>query len=259
MDIVRSIVMAFCMFSSIPMPKVKADEHSSRFMMAAFPLVGVVCGAVCIAWWAFCIWAHIGVFLHAAGLVLIPLIIAGGIHLDGFADVVDAISSWGTPERRREILKDSHIGAFAAMGICVYLLLSFALCTELVQTASLYTAFLLGLTFVLSRVLSGLTGMLFPKSSTEGMLAHETATPSAKAVIATLVLFAIAVFAAMALLNWKACIACAIAAAVAVALLWRTAMTKFGGMSGDLSGFFLQTAELLMLVALVVVAKAVGL
>ena len=170
MDIVRSIVMAFCMFSSIPMPKVKADEHSSRFMMAAFPLVGVVCGAVCIAWWAFCIWAHIGVFLHAAGLVLIPLIIAGGIHLDGFADVVDAISSWGTPERRREILKDSHIGAFAAMGICVYLLLSFALCTELVQTASLYTAFLLGLTFVLSRVLSGLTGMLFPKSSTEGCL-----------------------------------------------------------------------------------------
>lgn len=46
-------------------------------------------------------------------LVLIPIFITGGIHLDGFLDTQDALSSYQPMERRLEILKDSHAGAFA--------------------------------------------------------------------------------------------------------------------------------------------------
>jgi adenosylcobinamide-GDP ribazoletransferase len=47
--------------------------------------------------------------------------------------------------------------------------------------------------------------------------------------------------------------------ALCLALLHPFARSQFGGMSGDLAGFFLQCAELAMLVALVVVCKVVGL
>ena len=54
--------------------------------------------------------------------VLIPVLVTGGIHLDGLLDTADALSSWQTRERRLEILKDSHAGAFAIIVCCGYFL-----------------------------------------------------------------------------------------------------------------------------------------
>lgn len=50
-------------------------------------------------------------------LVLIPIFITGGIHLDGFLDTQDALSSYQPMERRLEILKDlmpEHLQLFPA-------------------------------------------------------------------------------------------------------------------------------------------------
>ena len=44
---------------------------------------------------------------------MIPIIITGGIHLDGLLDTADALSSYKSMEEKLEILKDSHTGAFA--------------------------------------------------------------------------------------------------------------------------------------------------
>ena len=42
-------------------------------------------------------------------LCVYPYVVTGAIHLDGFMDVVDAVRSCAGKERRREILKDSHV------------------------------------------------------------------------------------------------------------------------------------------------------
>ena len=47
------------------------------------------------------------------------------------------------------------------------------------------------------------------------------------------------------------------AAALVLWLVWRLAQREFGGMSGDLSGYFLQLAELIMLLCCVVISKVV--
>lgn len=49
--------------------------------------------------------------------------VTGFIHLDGFMDCSDAVLSRRDLERRREILKDSHVGSFAV--ICLTLLALF--------------------------------------------------------------------------------------------------------------------------------------
>lgn len=64
-------------------------------------------------------------------MTLIPVLITGGIHLDGFADTVDAMSSYAERERRLEILKDPHTGAFAIIGLCCYFLANVGIWSEI--------------------------------------------------------------------------------------------------------------------------------
>ncbi len=96
------------MFSRVPMPKVAWKPENMRFALAALPLVGALIGALLWGWAWLCGVLSIGKILFAAGMTLLPLLVSGGIHLDGFCDTVDALSSHATQERKREILKDPH-------------------------------------------------------------------------------------------------------------------------------------------------------
>lgn len=43
-------------------------------------------------------------------MTLLPLIVSGGIHLDGLVDTADALYSRRETEKKLEILKDPHVG-----------------------------------------------------------------------------------------------------------------------------------------------------
>ena len=101
MTILRSIAMAFLMFSKIPMPHVAWKDESMRYTLAFFPLVGVVIGALLLVWFWLCQLLGIGSGLFAAGLVLIPLAVTGGIHIDGLVDTSDALGSHADPRFSR--------------------------------------------------------------------------------------------------------------------------------------------------------------
>ena len=58
-------------------------------------------------------------------MTALPVLVSGGIHTDGFIDTVDALSSYGDKEKKLEILKDPHTGAFAIIGAIMYYLLFF--------------------------------------------------------------------------------------------------------------------------------------
>ena len=114
MDVLRSLVIAFACFSKIPMPRVDWREQSMRYCMCFFPLIGLVIGLCLWVWAWLCGALGFGSVLRGAGIALLPLAVTGGIHMDGFADVVDAQSSHAEPDRKRQILKDPHTGAWAA-------------------------------------------------------------------------------------------------------------------------------------------------
>lgn len=58
--------------------------------------------------------------------LVLPVIVTGGIHVDGYMDTSDAIHSYGDREKKLSILKDSHIGAFAVIRLLVYSAVYFA-------------------------------------------------------------------------------------------------------------------------------------
>ena len=108
MVVLETVCVAFAMFSALPVPRIDWNERNMRYAMAAFPLIGAVIGAL----WCVCGALPLPDMLRAAGFCLIPVAVTGGIHLDGYADTSDALSSYGDREKKLNILQDPHCGAF---------------------------------------------------------------------------------------------------------------------------------------------------
>lgn len=244
MNILQTLAVAFSMFSALPMPQFEWNKKNMRFALAAFPLVGVVIGLAMYGW-TYCVdWLCLPGVLRGAGLCLLPAVITGGIHLDGFADTWDALSSHGSVEKKQAILKDPHMGAFAAIHLCMYFLFSFGLWSSAV---SLNVAQFVSM-FVFSRALSGLAVATFPMAPHTG-LAHTFADAADKGRVAVILFLQTAIFGGILCIGGISGIAMVLAA-LTVFAYYRTGLQRqFGGISGDLAGWFLQMAELAMLAA----------
>ena len=167
MWLLNAMIIAIAMYSKIPMPRVDWNEKNMRYAMCFFPLVGVIIGVLeAVAGNLITVWKGEGTFFYAVVLTLIPIFITGGIHLDGFADTMDAKSSYGDREKKLEILKDPHTGAFAIISLCCYFLLCVGIFSEM-RTERLFAA---ALVFVFSRSLSGISVVTFPAAKNSGLL-----------------------------------------------------------------------------------------
>ena len=243
MIVLQTIAVAFAMFSAIPVPQFEWNEKNMRYAMCAFPLIGVVIGAA----WCVCGALPLPGLAKAAGFALIPVWITGGIHLDGYADTSDALSSYGDREKKLEILKDSHCGAFAVIRLCSYFAAYFGLCGSVRFTPRVGLCWTLAL--VLERALSGFAVAAFPLAKDTG-LAHTFATAADRQTVRRFLCGASALLVlALTVLGGGALAA---AALLAMSRYYFVAKKQFGGITGDLAGWFLQRAELWMLAALAV-------
>ncbi len=62
----------------------------------------------------------------AALLTAAMVVLTGALHLDGFMDTCDGIFYRGEPARRLEIMRDSRVGAFGAIGLATLLLVKYS-------------------------------------------------------------------------------------------------------------------------------------
>ena len=249
----KSVIIAFAMYSKLPMPRVDWEEKALSWALCWFPLVGLVIGAVLRLWLALAHWLGFGTIFTAAFALLLPIALSGGIHLDGFCDTCDALSSHQSRERKLEILKDSHTGAFAIICCGLYLLVFFAAWCQ-VEAAG-RTALVLGLGPVLSRSLSGLFAVTLPNARGTGLLATFTGPMDAARARVVLAVWAIAAAAAMVFLSPWTGVGVLAGAALVCLYYVATAKRQFGGVTGDLAGFFLQLCELGMVLGAVVAQR----
>ena len=241
MIVLQTIAVAFAMFSAIPVPQFDWNEKNMRYAMCAFPLIGVVIGAA----WCVCGALPLPGLAKAAGFALVPVWVTGGIHLDGYADTCDALSSYGDTAKKLEILKDPHCGAFAVIRLCSYFIAYLALCVCVQFTPRVGVLWTLAL--VGERALSGLAVAAFPMAKNTG-LAHTFATAADKTNVRRVltVLCVLLGAALVALGGW----ALVLAACAVFVRYYHAAKNQFGGTTGDLAGWFLQKCEIWMLAAL---------
>lgn len=135
----RLFFIAMQFFTRIQIPRWVGFEeswlqHASRY----FPAIGVVVALVTILVYviASLLWTQsIAVLLSTiAGIYL-----TGAFHEDGFADMCDGFGGGTNSERVLEIMKDSRIGAYGAIGIGMMLALKWMVLSSLPSTAVVAT------------------------------------------------------------------------------------------------------------------------
>ena len=245
----KSVIIAFAMYSKLPMPRVDWEKKALSWALCWFPLVGLFIGAALWLWLALARWLGFGDVFTAAFALLLPIALSGGIHLDGFCDTCDALSSHQSREKKLEILKDSHTGAFAIICCGLYLIVFFAAWCEVSAAGRAALALCLGP--VLSRSLSGLFAVTLPNARGTGLLATFTAPMDAARARAVLGTWTAAAAAAMAALSPWTGAGALLGAALACLYYVTMARRQFGGITGDLAGFFVQTCELAMVLGAV--------
>lgn len=245
----EAIGAAFGTFSRIPVPKSAWTDFGSTHALAAFPLVGLAEGFLMTAWGHVANLLGVPATIVAAVLVALPVAVTGGIHLDGLCDTSDALASWAPRERKLEIMHDPRAGAFGVIGVVVYLIMQFSLFTALPLTAGAFLALLCSLVF--SRALSGLAVECWPAARADGMAAGLSPAKKRAAIVVPLCAFAAASAAGMVACAQAVGALMAVAGLLALAWYRHVALSRFGGVTGDLAGWFLQWAELAMLAMLV--------
>lgn len=247
----NGFLIAFSMFSSVPVPRADWDKDNMKYMMCFFPCVGVLIGALALGYGRLCTALNFGNLMRAAGLVCIPVLVTGGIHFDGFLDTQDALSSHQTRERKLEILKDPHTGAFAVIKGCVYFALSLGVWSEMPDRALP----VIGVGFAVSRALSAYALCTFPCANRQGSLQMFADAAQKKAVKAVLVIWLLVCV--LAAFSWDAKLAACLGAAAVAAYLYyhQMAVQEFGGTTGDIAGYFVQLCELLSAAAVMLGGK----
>ena len=227
--------MCQSMFCAIPAPQVW-DEKAKDKMLLFLPVVGLEIGLIWagLAW--LCRLLNLPTMITALILAAYPYLVTGFLHLDGYMDVTDAVKSWRDLERRREILKDSHVGSFAVIGIVLLVVAQFA-----VFVAAPTDANYLLLIFIpaVSRCCSALavTG-LKPMSTSQYA---DQRKPKSHMVVLSVMLCVL--LSAGFLLCGKYGFAL-VGGLVGYGLALRRAYKSLEGMNGDISGYALTLGEL---------------
>ena len=127
---IREYLLALQFFTRIPITGRLADwvgysPEMLRASAAHFPGVGVLVGAVAAAVFALLQSMLPDTFftplVAAVFSTIATVLLTGGFHEDGLADVADGLGGSQNRERALDIMKDSRVGAFGAMALVLAL------------------------------------------------------------------------------------------------------------------------------------------
>lgn len=246
-----SLLMAFSLYSRVPIPGMERapwEGAKKDYVLCFFPVVGLVIGAAEAVLFALCDAMALPATATACFLAALPVLLTGGIHVDGLIDAADARHSFLPKEERLRIMKDPHVGAFGVIRLALWLLLLVgALTVSLTDAAgtALSSAPGIILLFAVSRAVVGFSAQVLPPAKEEGMLNAVLGGERSRRRAAWILFLEIAALFA-ALFAWRA--ACALPLLIVFFLLFlyyrSMALRMFGGVSGDLAGWFLCVLEL---------------
>ena len=232
----HAFAMCQSMFCAIPCPWKVWNEQARGKMLLFLPAVGLEIGLLWVILAQICRFWALPALVTGLILAIYPYLVTGFLHLDGFMDVTDAVKSWRDLERRREILKDSHVGSFAVINIVLLVVAQFALFSSAKETAN---SFILLFVPAVSRCCSTLAVTGLKPMSTSQYANREKQTSH---LIVTAMLLLAFVSAGFLMCGKYGFVLLGCLAGYGLAL--RRGYRSLEGMNGDISGYALTLGEL---------------
>ena len=238
----RLFFIALQFFTRIQIPRWVGFEerwlqHASRY----FPAVGIVVALVTALVYiiASLLWTQsIAVLLSTiAGIYL-----TGAFHEDGFADTCDGFGGGLTSERVLEIMKDSRIGAYGAIGIGLMLALKWMVLSSLPSPA-VVAALLIAHPVSRLAAISLVWRMDYAKANGRAKPMGQEMSSGEFCIATVTTLLPIAILCLTGLMPLLAVIAGILFAALASFWLARLFQRRIAGYTGDCLGAVQQTAE----------------
>jgi adenosylcobinamide-GDP ribazoletransferase len=249
----RLACVALQFLTRVPVPRWAGfDPAWLQACLRHFPLVGAAVGiwAAAVLWAALALWPPL---VAAASSVLATVWLTGAFHEDGLADTCDGLGGAVSRARALEIMKDSRIGSYGAVGLVLALVLKVTTVAALADSGAAAAAAALVWGHAASRAAPVLLVWRLPYA---GDPEHAKAKPLAMqigGVGVTVALVWLGVLAVALLGRWPALWAPLAASAVAglLATLWsaRWLRRRLGGFTGDTLGATQQIVELAILLA----------
>lgn len=236
----KGFIMALSMFTILPTPYVEWDDEGVKNMMKFYPVIGLIVGAVWSIVYYLMSFLNTSMILKSAVIMVVPFIITGMLHLDGFMDVCDAILSRRDREEKLRILKDSTIGAFAVIALLILFFLLFGGIYSIVEKNIPYYILILIPVVSRSTVAYFLLSRSTIKESTLGTYFKKgTNIKDILIMIFSVILAAVVSFLLLQIFG----LILVSLIMLGVTLAVEKCEKEFGGISGDVAGFALVVGE----------------
>lgn len=237
---IKSFFMALSMFTIIPVPYNVWDDKYVRHLMKFYPIIGLIIGFITYFTYKLTLILNLSIMLKSAIVMIIPFVITGMLHLDGYMDVCDAILSRREKQEKIRILKDPNTGAFAVISLAILFILNFS---------SLYTIIekdLNAITFIIIPVISRalMAIMLLKKESMkESFLGSYFKKDTGRLDILILISYLILSFLGLFYFTYYKGILVFIIMILSGLISVNKSSKELGGMSGDSAGYGLIISE----------------
>ncbi|TYS70468.1 adenosylcobinamide-GDP ribazoletransferase [Sutcliffiella horikoshii] len=237
------LALSFQFLTRIPLPvQCPWNKETSKWALRCYPLTGMVLGGILVIIVSF-LHGVLPTWMLALLILTIWIWLTGGLHLDGWMDVADAVGSNTTLEKKWEIMKDPRVGSFGILSL-LFLLVWKAVFIYLLLNESYQSTMCFLVILACSRGIAVYLMYLFPTAQQQG-LAFEwkknlTGWDLVLAIIPIAVLFLflpqyLVLFPAYALFTW---------------LYGKWMMKQFKGSNGDLMGTAIEGGELCGLIVM---------
>jgi len=248
---VSALRMALQFLTIFPVGKISLqDKSTTGLSLLYYPLVGLLLGFVLavFAWFAQSVLSiySLQIFLLAALVLALWVILTGALHLDGLADCADAwMGGLGSKQRTLELMKDPTSGPIAVTVVVLLLLIKFACLVALLAHASLWLLLLAPFIARLAVLALMLTTPYVRPQGLGEILSKYFPRQEAKIVVA----IAAVVFLFM---NFSNALPVLLIAVLALLVLRIMMMSRLKGCTGDTLGATVEIIEAISLVTLVV-------
>lgn len=240
-SIINSFIAALALYTGIPMPIAACRKENRRYVLFFFPLIGFVIGWLLGIWSRICEECGFGQVCFALVGAVIPVFVTGGVHLEAFLDTANLLHFEETKKRRPKRIKTAQSGVYPVIAAGCFFMLYGAGLTLIWKEEQLI---LLGLSFVISRILSGMSQVWFPAAKEEEQAYAFISEAHRRMVRVVLTALLVISFISAVLIQPV------IGALMALAAMWvwtyyfYMSKKRFGGMTDDLAGYFLCLCEL---------------